>query len=87
MAPTSGGWFRIHDHVFLHGRAEDPQEFRVLMWREVLIAKHENFAVGQRLSEFPLRLHAWLSQVDPGNLGAQRGYDWTRIEYERTSWS
>jgi hypothetical protein len=49
------------------------------MRREVLIAKHENFAVGQGLSKFLLRLHAWLLQVDPGNLGAQRGHDWTRI--------
>ena len=70
----------IHDHVFLHGRAEDPQKFRVLMWREVLIAKHKNFAVGQNLSEFPLRFQAWLSQVDPRNLGAQRGHDWTLID-------
>ena len=50
------------------------------MWREILIAKHKNFAVGQRLSEFPLRFQAWLSQVDPGNLGAQRRHDCTRIE-------
>jgi hypothetical protein len=36
----------IHDHVFLHGRAEDPQKIRILIRREVLIAKHKNFAVG-----------------------------------------
>jgi hypothetical protein len=70
----------IHHHVFLHGRAEDPQEIRVLMWREVLIAKHKHFAIGQRLSEFPSRLKVWLSQVDPGDLGAERGHDWTRID-------
>ena len=46
------GVVSIHDHVFLHGRTEDPQEFRVLMWREVLIAKHKNLAIGQHLSEF-----------------------------------
>jgi hypothetical protein len=50
------------------------------MWREVLIAKHKNLAIGQHLSEFPLRLWAWLSQIDPGNLGAERGHDWTRID-------
>ena len=70
----------IHDHIFLHGRAEDAQKFRVLTWRELLITKHKNFAVGQHLSEFPLRVQAWLSEVDPGNLGAQRRYDWTLMD-------
>src|SRR3984957_10151258 len=34
----------IHHHVFLHGRAENRQKLRGLMWREVLIAKHKSFA-------------------------------------------
>ena len=73
----------IRHHVFLHGRAKDPQEVRVLIWREVLIAKHKNFAIGQRLSEFPSRLKAWLSQVNPGDLGAERGHDWTRDDIKK----
>src|SRR6185312_11610403 len=80
----------IHHHVFLHGCAEDLQEIRVLMRREVLIAKHKNLAIGQRLPEFPSRLQTRPPQVDPGNLGAERGRDWTRIEMRespRGDWS
>jgi len=29
---------------------------------------------------WPLRFQAWLSQVDPGNLGAQRRHDWTLLD-------